>query len=112
MRKPTNLGRHIRENGGYFIYAPLTGEMDFDCYAGFGIGGPDDYPTIIVSLYADPQAVGSEVAIAAIKRISSLTNWDDNLANHDDWPEVWHERSLLSVVQDKDHIASGRRFFT
>jgi hypothetical protein len=111
-RKPTNIGRQIREEGGYFIYASLTGEMDFDCYAGFGIGGPDDYPTIIVGLYVDPQAIGSEVAVAAIKRISSLTDWHDNLANQDDWPEVWRETSLLSVLQDKDHFASVKGFFT
>jgi hypothetical protein len=86
--------------------------MDFDCYAGFGIGGPDDYPTIIVGLYVDPQAIGSEVAVAAIKLISSLTDWHDNLANQDDWPEVWRETSLLSVLQDKDHIASVKGFFT
>ena len=54
----------------------------------------------------------SEVAIAAIKRISSLTDWHDNLANHAGWPEVWRETSLLRVLQDKDHVASVKRFFT
>jgi hypothetical protein len=110
-RTPTNLMRQICEDEGYFVYAPLTGEMDFDCYVGFGISGPDDYPTIVVGLHADPQAVGSEVAIAAIKRISSLADWHDNLANHAGWPEVWRETSLLHVLQHKDHVASVKRFF-
>ncbi len=111
-RTPTNLMRQIRKDEGYFVYAPLAGKMDFACYAGLGIGGPDDYPTIVVGLYADPQATRSEVVTAAIERISSQTDWEDNLASPADWPEVWRETSLLSVLQDKDHVASVKRFFT
>lgn len=111
-RTSTNLLRQIHEDEGYYVHAPLNGEMDFECHAGFGISGPDDYPKIIVGLYVDPQAIGSEVAIAAIKCISSLRDWHDNSANHADWPEVWRETSLLNVLQEEDHVASVKRFFT
>jgi hypothetical protein len=29
--------QQIRGDEGYFIYAPLTGEMDFGCYVGYGL---------------------------------------------------------------------------
>jgi hypothetical protein len=112
-RTSANLMRRIRKDEGYFIYAPLASEINFDCYAGYGMSDPDGYPTIVVGLYVDPQAAGSEVAISAMKRISSLTGWDDNLSDRADWPEVWRETSLVSLLPEEEHhVAAVKHFFT
>jgi|SRR5215211_28979 len=111
-RTSANLLRQIRRDEGYFIYAPLASEISFDCYAGYGMSNPGDYPTIVVGLYVDPQSAGSEIAISAIKRISSLTGWDDNLVDDKDWPEVWRETSLLSQLQKVDHVTAVKHYFT
>jgi len=110
-RTSANLMRQIREDEGYFIHAPLVSEMEFECYAGYGMSDPEGYPTIVVGLYVDPQAAGSEAAISAINRISSLTGWDANLHDHADWPEVWREASLLSALPEEDHVGAVKHYF-
>jgi hypothetical protein len=99
------------DDEGYFIYTPLTTEMDFGCYTGYGMGNPDGYPRIRVGLYVDPEAPGAEAAIAAIKQVSLLEGWEDNLDNRADWPEVWRETSLVSLLPEEDHVATVKHFF-
>jgi hypothetical protein len=111
-RKSADLLRQIHEDEGYFIHAPLASEINFECHAGYGMSDPDGYPSIVVGLCVNPQAAGSEVAIAAIKRMSSRTGWDDNLGDRADWPEVWRETSLVSLLPDEDHVAAVKHFFT
>jgi hypothetical protein len=103
--------QQIRGDEGYFIYAPLTGEMDFGCYVGYGLRNADSYPRIKVGLYADPGAAGREGAIEAITRVSSLADWEDNLDDRADWPEFWRETSLVNLLPEEDHVVALKRFF-
>jgi hypothetical protein len=110
-RASTSLIQQIRGDEGYFISAPLTREIDFGCYVGYGMRNPDSYPRSSVGLYAEPEVAGSERAIEAIKRVSSLADWEDNLEDPTEWPEVWREISLINLLPEENHVAAVKRFF-
>jgi hypothetical protein len=47
----------------------------------------------------------------AIKRGALGADWEDNLDDRADWPEVWRETSLVDLLPEEDHVAAVKHFF-
>ena len=108
----------------YLTRAQLHG-LDLFCDVGYQMGKveesapasilhipADGYPAAFVGLEAQPGAVGREVSVAAMKRITLNENWDPyNLDNPSGWAGVRHVRSFTSLLAEEDHVAAVKRFF-
>ncbi len=110
-RTSANLMRQIRIDEGYLIYAPLTSEIDFGCYVGYGMCNADGYPRIRVGLYDHPGAAGRGGAIVAIKRVALVADWEDDLDDPANWPEVWRETRFVNFLPEEDHVAVVKFYF-
>lgn len=109
-REPSGL--QIRKDEGYFIYAPLTREGDIQCYAGYEMSIPGEYPKVQVDLSVKPEAMERDSWVAAMKRIAQHGDWKSyDLDDPESWSGVWRETILTTLLTADDHVAAVKRFF-
>lgn len=110
-RDPHGLNQ-IRDHKRYNALVFLTPDRDLYCYVGYDMRTPDGYPRASVNLETGPGAMGREASVAAMKQISLREDWEGyNLDDPTDWAGVARGRSMVSLLQEEDHLAAVKRFF-
>jgi hypothetical protein len=103
--------QQIRAHGRYITIASLRA-WDVTSFVGYQMRTSDGYPAAIVQLETSPRSTGREMAIAAMKRISLLEEWEGyGLSDPSAWANVVRTRSLASLLSEEDHIAAVKGFF-
>jgi len=105
--------QQIRDDNGYWIYADITQDQGFGCFLGYQMGTPDGSPRSEIGFWSDPNVLGKEVAVAAVKQISNRDGWQrtdvDELEPSE--YEVQRDASLATFLQKDDHVAAVKEFF-
>ena len=110
-RAPANLMRRIRSEDGYFVYASMGPQEEFECYLGYAMRNPDGHPRLLIGLYDGLRGARSESARAAFETISRLEGWELDQENTDAH-ELWREVHLASLLGEDDHVAAVKGFFS
>ncbi len=102
----------IREDEGYYVYAPLSHDDGLRCYVGYAIGIPGEFPTALVSLDVLPEAEGREATVAAMKQLAQNSEYDSyDLDVPDAWAGVIREAGLPALLSGDDDLTQVKRFF-
>lgn len=96
------------------MYAQLFETGAVECYLGFVLDEPDEFPKAQIAMNADFGEEESEAALAVMRMLRRKGWKADNLdgpAGTESWPEAWREKSLASILSGDDHVGAAQQFF-